>query len=247
MNGALLEADGVSKSFAIPSVRRETVREHLFGVLEPRKFERMTVLDNISFELREGETLGIMGRNGCGKSTLLKILCGIYMPDGGEVRVHAGLTPILELGVGWNPELDAIDNIFLIGSVMGLSPRAVEASLNEILAFAEVERFARLKVKHYSSGMASRLAYAVAFHAIREVLVLDEIFAVGDASFKQKCEERFQLLRKAGHSVVLVTHDPKTVGTFCDRAILIDGGRIIAEGSGASIGEQYLQVLAAPA
>jgi len=247
MNEALLEVDGVSKSFAIPSVRRETVREHLFGVLEPRTFDRLTVLDDVSLAVREGETLGIMGRNGCGKSTLLKILCGIYTPDAGEVRVHAGLTPILELGVGWNPELDAIDNIFLIGSVMGLSLRAVEASLNEILAFAEVERFARLKVKHYSSGMASRLAYAVAFHAIREVLVLDEIFAVGDASFKEKCEERFQLLRKAGHSVVLVSHDPKTVATFCDRAILIDGGRIIAEGSGASIGEQYLQVLAAPA
>jgi len=247
MNEALLEVDGVSKSFAIPSVRRETVREHLFGVLEPRTFDRLTVLDDVSLAVREGETLGIMGRNGCGKSTLLKILCGIYTPDAGEVRAHAGLTPILELGVGWNPELDAIDNIFLIGSVMGLSLRAVEASLNEILAFAEVERFARLKVKHYSSGMASRLAYAVAFHAIREVLVLDEIFAVGDASFKEKCEERFQLLRKAGHSVVLVSHDPKTVATFCDRAILIDGGRIIAEGSGASIGEQYLQVLAAPA
>jgi ABC-type polysaccharide/polyol phosphate transport system ATPase subunit len=247
MNEALLEVDRVSKSFAIPSVRRETVREHLFGVLEPRTFDRLTVLDDVSFAVREGETLGIMGRNGCGKSTLLKILCGIYTPDRGEVRVHAGLTPILELGVGWNPELDAIDNIFLIGSVMGLPLRAVEASLGEILAFAEVERFARLKVKHYSSGMASRLAYAVAFHAVREVLVLDEIFAVGDAGFKEKCEGRFQSLRRAGHSVVLVSHDPKIVATSCNRAILIDAGRIIAEGSGASIGEQYLSVLAAPA
>ena len=243
----LVEVDSISKSFAIPSVRRETVREHLFGVLEPRAFDHLTVLDNISFELREGETLGIMGRNGCGKSTLLKILCGIYPPDRGDVHVHTGLTPILELGVGWNPELDAIDNIFLIGSVMGLSLRAVEASLSEILAFAEVERFARLKVKHYSSGMASRLAYAVAFHAVREVLVLDEIFAVGDAGFKEKCEGRFQLLRRAGHSVVLVSHDPKIVATSCNRAILIDAGRIIAEGSGASIGEQYLRFLAAPA
>jgi ABC-2 type transport system ATP-binding protein len=243
MATTLLEVDGVSKSFSIPSVRRETVREHLFGILEPRRVERLTVLDDISFELREGETLGIMGRNGCGKSTLLKILCGIYPADRGQVRVHAGLTPILELGVGWNPELDAIDNIFLIGSVMGLSLRAVESSLSEILTFAEVERFARLKLKHYSSGMASRLAYAVAFHAVRDVLVLDEIFAVGDAGFKAKCEERYRALRAAGHTVIIVSHDPRTIGAFCDRALLLDAGRVIRSGPPAQISEQYLSLL----
>jgi ABC-2 type transport system ATP-binding protein len=236
---ALLEVDGVSKSFAIPSVRRETVREHLFGVLEPRTFDRLTVLDNISFELREGETLGIMGRNGCGKSTLLRILCGIYTADQGEVHVHAGLTPILELGVGWNPELDAIDNIFLIGAVMGLSLRAVESSLGDILAFAEVERFAHLKLKHYSSGMAARLAYAVAFHAVRDVLVLDEIFAVGDAGFKAKCEERYRILRRQGHAVIVVSHDPRTVAEFCDRAVLLDDGKIVAQADGATIVTLY--------
>ena len=162
MSAPLIEIDAVSKSFEIPSVRRETVREHLFGVLEPRKFERLQVLDRVSFELRAGETLGIMGRNGCGKSTLLKILCGIYTPDAGAVRVHTGITPILELGVGWNPELDAIDNVFLIGSVMGLSLRDIQARLDSILGFAELERFANLKLKHYSSGMAARLAYAAA-------------------------------------------------------------------------------------
>ena len=239
MARALLEVDGVSKSFAIPSVRRETVREHLFGVLEPRTFDRLTVLDNISFELHEGETLGIMGRNGCGKSTLLKILCGIYTADQGEVHVHAGLTPILELGVGWNPELDAIDNIFLIGAVMGLPLRAVESSLGDILAFAEVERFAHLKLKHYSSGMAARLAYAVAFHAVRDVLVLDEIFAVGDAGFKAKCEERYRTLRRQGHAVIVVSHDPRTVAEFCDRAVLLDDGKIVAQADGATIVTLY--------
>jgi ABC-type polysaccharide/polyol phosphate transport system ATPase subunit len=243
MARALLEVDGVSKSFAIPSVRRETVREHLFGVLEPRRFERLTVLDNISFELREGETLGIMGRNGCGKSTLLKILCGIYTTDSGVVRVNAGLTPILELGVGWNPELDAIDNIFLIGAVMGLSLRAVESSLGDILAFAEVERFAHLKLKHYSSGMASRLAYAIAFHAVRDVLVLDEIFAVGDAGFTTKCQERYRELRAMGHSVVLVSHDPVTVEKFCDRALFLGEGQIVLNGSAAAIAAHYRSVV----
>jgi ABC-type polysaccharide/polyol phosphate transport system ATPase subunit len=243
MPRVLLEVDSVSKSFAIPSVRRETVREHLFGVLEPRRFERLTVLDDISFELREGETLGIMGRNGCGKSTLLKVLCGIYTADRGDVRVHAGLTPILELGVGWNPELDAVDNIFLIGAVMGLSLRQVESSLGDILAFAEVERFAHLKLRHFSSGMAARLAYAVAFHAVREVLVLDEIFAVGDAGFKGKCEERYRLLRDAGHSVILVSHDPPTIERFCDRVIVLEGGRIIASGPGRAMAGRYINLV----
>src|SRR4029077_20206593 len=120
-----------------------------------------------------------------------KILCGIYRPDSGEVAVTAGITPILELGVGWNPELDAIDNVYLIGSVMGLTRSRIAAVLDRILAFAELERFANLKLKHYSSGMASRLAYAVAFEAVREVLILDEIFAVGDAGFRARCEERY--------------------------------------------------------
>ena len=160
--------------------------------------------------------------------------------------MHAGITPILELGVGWNPELDAIDNIFLIGAVMGLSLRAVESSLGEILAFAEVERFARLKLKHYSSGMASRLAYAIAFHAVRDVLVLDEIFAVGDAGFKAKCEERYRDLRAAGHAVLLVSHEPRAITTFCDRAILIDRGSVACVGKASDVVTEYLRVVANP-
>jgi ABC-type polysaccharide/polyol phosphate transport system ATPase subunit len=245
MASVVIEVDGVSKSFEIPSVRRETVREHLFGVLEPRQFERLQVLNQVSFELRAGETLGIMGRNGCGKSTLLKILCGIYTPDAGQVKVHTGVTPILELGVGWNPELDAIDNVFLIGTVMGLSLRAVESRLDGILRFAEVERFARLKLKHFSSGMASRLAYAVAFEAVREVLVLDEVFAVGDAGFRAKCEDRYRELRRSGHSVIIVSHDPRPIEQFCDRALLIERGAIIAQDSGAATAGHYRALLQA--
>jgi len=243
MSRTVVEVDAVSKSFEIPSVHRETLREHLFGVLEPRKFERLQVLDQVSFELHAGETLGIMGRNGCGKSTLLKVLCGIYTADAGEVRVQTGITPILELGVGWNPELDAIDNIFLIGSIMGLSLRAIDASIDGILAFAELERFARLKLKHYSSGMASRLAYAIAFEAVREVLVLDEIFAVGDAGFRAKCEERYRQLRKAGHTVVVVSHEGRVITTFCDRALLLDAGRIVTEASGKDVANLYAATL----
>jgi ABC-type polysaccharide/polyol phosphate transport system ATPase subunit len=237
---ALVELQSVSKTFLIPTVRRTTIREHVLGMFEPAKVERLQVLRNVSLTLGDGETLGIIGRNGSGKSTLLKVICGIYPADTGTVSTAVAVTPILELGIGWNPELDAIDNVYLVGSVMGLSLREIRASLDEILAFAELERFAGLQLKHYSNGMASRLAYAVAFRAVRDVLVLDEIFAVGDAGFRAKCETRYRELHAAGHAVLLVSHDPRIVSTFCDRAILMDAGQIVAEGSGAEIAAQYL-------
>src|SRR5262249_5258199 len=145
---ALVEVRGVSKAFWVPSVHRHTIREHLFGLLDPRNFQRLQVLDDVSFDLGPGEALGIMGRNGSGKSTLLKIIAGVYLPDRGEVRSRADVTPVLELGVGWNPELDAIDNVMLVGSVMGLSLAEIRRGLDEILAFAELERFANMKLKH---------------------------------------------------------------------------------------------------
>ena len=240
MSTPLVQVVDVSKTFRIPRVRRDTVREHVFGLFDRRRFDDLHALDRVSLDLHAGETLGIMGRNGCGKSTLLKVLCGIYGADTGTVHVRGGITPILQLGVGWNPELDAIDNVYLIASVMGLSLTAIRESLDEILAFADLERFARLPLKHYSSGMASRLAYAVAFRAVREVLVLDEIFAVGDAGFRHKCEERYRQLHQDGHTVVLVSHDPRVVSSFCSRAILMDAGRVVLEGSGQEIAARYL-------
>jgi ABC-type polysaccharide/polyol phosphate transport system ATPase subunit len=243
---ALITVDAVSKAFRIPTVRRDTIREHLFAGLRPWRFHTLQALDAVSFELREGETLGIMGRNGSGKSTLLKILCGIYPPDRGRVERRAAVTPILDLGVGWNPELDAVDNVFLIGSVMGLSLAEIRRRMDEILAFAELQEFANLKLAHYSSGMSSRLAYAVAFHAVREVLVLDEIFAVGDAGFRQRCEERYRQLHAQGHTVLLVSHDPRVIATFCDRALLLDGGRIVLEGSPGAIADRYIATLTQP-
>jgi len=240
---ALIEVRDVSKSFRIPSERRETVREHLLGLLRPRRFQRLDVLDGVSLDVRQGEALGIMGRNGSGKSTLLKIMCGVYLPDRGHVDTRAAITPVLELGVGWNAELDAIDNVLLIGTVMGLTLREIHASLDEILAFAELERFANMKLKYYSSGMSERLGYAIAFKAVRELLILDEIFAVGDAGFKARCEERYRELRAAGHTTVIVSHDPRIVSTFCDRAVLLDAGRITHEGPASEIAAHYLSSL----
>jgi ABC-type polysaccharide/polyol phosphate transport system ATPase subunit len=239
----VIEVERIAKAFRMPSLRRDTVREHVLGLLTPRHFERLPVLDDVSFVVEPGEAVGLMGRNGCGKSTLLRIICGIYQPDRGRVAVRAPFTPILELGVGWNPELDAIDNVCLIGAVMGMTLRDIHRRMDAILAFAEVERFANLKLKHYSSGMAARLGYAVAFEAVRDVLVLDEIFAVGDEGFKARCEQRYQALRQAGHTVLLVSHDPGAVAKFCDRALLLDGGRVLAEGAPAAVADRYVSML----
>jgi len=240
---AMIQVNGVSKAFSIPSVRRDTVREHLLGILKPRQFQRLQVLDAVSFEVTRGEAVGIMGRNGSGKSTLLKILAGVYQPDSGSVTTGASITPVLELGVGWNPELDAVDNVLLIGSVMGMPLRDIHRSMEEILAFAELERFAHLKLKHYSSGMSERLGYAVAFKAVRDVLVLDEIFAVGDAGFKARCERRYRELRSAGHTSIIVSHDPRIISTFYDRALLLESGRIAFEGSAREVADRYVLTL----
>ncbi len=240
---AIVEVSRVSKSFSIPSVRRDTVREHVLDLFRPHPVQELRVLDAVSFAVERGEGLGLMGRNGCGKSTLLKIISGIYRPDRGSVAVRAPVTPILELGVGWNPDLDAIDNIFVMGAVMGRSLREIRGSVDEMLAFAELERFANLKLQHYSSGMAARLAYAVAFTGAREVVVLDEVFEVGDAGFKARCEQRYRELRAAGHTVLLVSHDPRIVAGFCDRALLLDEGRIVMEGPPDRVCDGYLRLV----
>lgn len=243
MTAPVVSARGVSKSFIIPSVRRDTIREHALDLFRLRPHETLRVLDSVSFDLRRGESLGLMGRNGSGKSTLLKILSGIYAPDAGEVDVRAAVTPILELGVGWNPDLDAVDNIELLGTVMGLPLRELRRATPGILSFAGLERFARLELRHYSSGMAARLAYAVAFRAVRDVLILDEIFAVGDAEFKERCQDRYRELHGSGRSMLLVSHEPRTIATFCDRALLLEGGRIVMDGAAPDVADAYLALL----
>jgi ABC-type polysaccharide/polyol phosphate transport system ATPase subunit len=240
---AVIEVDEVSKTFWIPTVRRDTVREHVFGILNPQRFRRLEVLDRVELTVGDGEAVGVMGRNGCGKSTLLKVVTGVYPPDRGVVRTHAAITPVLELGIGWSPDLDAIDNVCLIGSVMGLTLAEIRRRMERILAFAELERFANLKLRYYSSGMAARLGYAVAFEAVREVLVLDEIFAVGDAGFKARCVERFRELRGRGHAVLLVSHEPHVITTFCDRAVLLENGRVAIDGHPREVADRYVSML----
>jgi len=238
----LIEVHNVSKSFRLPTVRWETVREHALGLLRPRAFRTLEVLKDVSLEVQPGETVGIMGRNGSGKSTLLKLICGIYQVDRGAIAVRAPVMPVLELGIGWNPELDAVDNILVLATVMGMTLREAKASVDEVLAFAGLEQFANMEVRYFSSGMAARLAYSVAFKAVREVLILDEIFAVGDAGFKARCEERYRQLSKAGYTVLLVSHDVTTVSNFCSRAILLEGGHVIMNDAAQRVAAAYVEV-----
>ena len=243
MPPTLVDVDAVSKSFWIPDEPRHTIREHIMAGFTPRPRRLLPVLDSVSLQLRKGEALGVMGANGCGKSTLLKLICGIYIPDEGTITTRAPITPILELGVGWNPELDAVDNVYLIGGLMGLSLAEIGKSLDAILEFAELRSFARMHLKHFSSGMAARLAYAVAFQAVRDVLVLDEVLAVGDAGFKRRCEARYQEIRAAGHTTLVVSHEPNLIRSFCDRAVLLREGRVVAEGPAGEVADAYLASL----
>jgi len=239
----VLEANDVSKSFWIPDEHRDTIREHVLAAFRQRPLRELRVLRSVSLTLSKGESLGLMGANGSGKSTLLKLLCGIYVPDSGAVVTRAGITPILELGIGWNPELDAIDNIYLLGTLMGLSLAELRRSVGEILEFAELRPFARMELKHYSSGMAARLAYSVAFRAVRDVLILDEILAVGDVGFKERCEERYRQLRTKGHSTIVVSHNPEMVSRFCDRALLLEEGRFVMDGPAHEVARAYVSRL----
>lgn len=243
----VLEIQGIQKSFSIPSVRLDTVREQIFNILNLRRHlknrRELRVLRGVSFSVEAGETVGIMGRNGCGKSTLLKIITGIYQPDQGTVRCDLPITPILELGTGWNPELDAIDNIYLLGSVMGLTLHELKTAKDEILEFAGLQEFSKLELKHYSAGMAMRLAYSVAFRAVRGLLILDEVFAVGDMEFRERCYKRYEEIHKAGNTVLMVSHNPGDIERYCSRAILLEGGKVDREGSGQEIAHAYVRSL----
>lgn len=241
---SVIEVRGVCKSFRIPSTRRDTIREHALSLFRPRRFRELSVLDGVSFELAPGESLGIMGRNGCGKSTLLRIIAGIYQPGAGTVVRRAPITPILELGVGWNPELDAVDNVYLIGTVMGMTLAEIEDAAPGIFEFAGLSEFRSLQLKYFSSGMTARLAYSIAFRAVRRgVLILDEIFAVGDAEFRERCRERYREIHRSGNAILQVSHNPDDISRFCERALLLEQGRVIFEGTGEQVARAYLELL----
>jgi ABC-type polysaccharide/polyol phosphate transport system ATPase subunit len=244
VDAAAIVVDRVSKVFRLPHERRNTLKEYFLHPFRRSDYEEQRALQDVSFNVEPGEFFGIVGPNGSGKSTLLKIIAGIYRQDTGTVCVSGLLSPFIELGVGFNPELTARDNIRINGTLLGLSRRELDERYKEIVAFSELERFVDQKLKNFSSGMQVRLAYAIGIQVDFDVLLLDEVLAVGDAAFQEKCFATFERFRAEGRTIVLVTHDLSVVRRFADRVALLLGGRVHALGSPDEVTEKY-QALAA--
>jgi ABC-2 type transport system ATP-binding protein len=234
--------DGVSKSFRLPRERVHTLKERALHPLRRTGFDELRALRDVSFDVKRGEFFGIVGRNGSGKSTLLKCMAGIYTVDEGDIFAHGRLSTFIELGVGFNMDLAAHDNVLLNAAMLGLSTREARHRYDQIIEFAELRDFAELKLKNYSSGMMVRLAFAVMIQVDAEVLLIDEVLAVGDAAFQQKCYDEFARIRRSGATVVLVTHDMSAVQRFCDRALLLEQGRRVDLGAPDPVGQHYLRL-----
>lgn len=231
----------IDKDFVLPHDRQNSIREKIFNFHKP-SFEYQHALIDIDFEVKRGEFLGIVGRNGSGKSTLLKIIGGIYQPTKGSVQVNGTLTPFIELGIGFNPELSGRDNVFLNGAILGLSRKEVMQKYDEIVSFAELEKFMDQKLKNYSSGMQVRLAFSIAIQAHNDILLIDEVLAVGDAAFQRKCFETFKEIKRSEKTVIFVSHGMDAIREYCDRAILIENGHIVSEGSPDNVANDYTQL-----
>jgi ABC-type polysaccharide/polyol phosphate transport system ATPase subunit len=238
----VIQVEDLHKSFRIPKQRVDSLKERVVHPFAQREFRELRALDGVSFEIHEGEFFGIVGRNGSGKSTLLKLLASIYRADSGTIKMAGRLAPFIELGVGFNPDLTARENIVLNGVMVGLTPDETRARIDPVLEFAELEEFANLKLKNYSSGMLVRLAFSVMMEADADILLIDEVLAVGDAAFQQKCADAFADMKAAGKTIILVTHEMSTVERYCHRAMLIDDGNIQHIGDPGDVGRHYLQL-----
>lgn len=241
-----IEVAGVSKSFLIPHEQRYRLKEIVVHPFRRMTYEQNRALEDVTFEVATGEFFGVIGANGSGKSTLLKILAGIYWADAGEVWISGKLSPFIELGVGFNPELSARENIEINGTLLGLTREELRDRFDHILAFAELERFVDQKLKNYSSGMLLRLAYSIAIQVPFDILLLDEVLAVGDADFQEKCFDTFDTMRREGKTIVFVSHDLGAVARFCDRALLLSNGTIASIGEAAEVVDAYRQTHAVP-
>ncbi|MDO8265886.1 MAG: ABC transporter ATP-binding protein [Candidatus Saccharibacteria bacterium] len=238
-----IKVDKVVKNFKLPHNKRGSLKSVFINLFKKQTFEKQHVLKGISFEVAKGEFFGIVGRNGSGKSTLLKILAGVYMPNSGRVNVDGKLTPFIELGVGFNPELTGRENVYLNGALLGFTNKQMDERYEDIVDFAELKKFMDQKLKNYSSGMQVRLAFSIATRANAPILLLDEVLAVGDAAFQRKCLNYFRELKLEKRTVILVSHDMSVVKKFCDRVALIEKGDIVAIGNPEKVADLYTNLL----
>jgi len=243
-NDIVIRVENVYKDFILPHEKNGSVKGVFTSMFSKatKKKETQHALKDISFAIKKGEFFGIVGRNGSGKSTLLKILAGIYQPTKGKVTTSGKLVPFIELGVGFNPELSGRDNVYLNGAVLGFSAKEVDAMYEEIVDFAELRRFMDQKLKNYSSGMQVRLAFSMAVRANADILLIDEVLAVGDADFQRKCFKYFKKLKQNKKTVIFVSHDMGAVREYCDRAMLINDSKVVDIGSTDKIAQQYTRL-----
>jgi ABC-type polysaccharide/polyol phosphate transport system ATPase subunit len=233
--------DGVSKSFSLPKERVHTLKERALHPLRRREHDTFRALTGVSFDVKRGEFFGIVGRNGSGKSTLLKCMAGIYKTDEGQVLVAGRVSTFIELGVGFNPDLAARDNAILNAIMLGLTRRQALERYDRIIDFAGLREFEELKLKNYSSGMLVRLAFSVMIQVDADILLIDEVLAVGDAAFQQKCYDEFNRLRDEGRTILLVTHDMSTVARFCERAMLLEQGNVMTIDDPGVVAAEYYE------
>lgn len=239
-NNIAIDVKGLYKSFKLPTERAFGLKQSIFNRLRGIKgYKEQKVLKGLDFTINKGDFVGIVGRNGSGKSTLLKILAGIYYPEKGNITINGTLVPFIELGVGFNPELTGRENVYMNGALLGFSNEEMDKMYDDIWEFAELKDFQDQKLKNYSSGMQVRLAFSIAIRAKGDILLLDEVLAVGDAAFQKKCNNYFSSLKDSGQTVILVTHQMENVRKFCNRAILIEDGKIAQAGDPKEIAKAY--------
>jgi ABC-type polysaccharide/polyol phosphate transport system ATPase subunit len=242
----IISVAGVTKSFRMKGAQASTLKAAFSEFLRRRPTPPYLALRGVSFDVFEGETVGIIGSNGSGKSTVLKLITGIIRPSEGTVKVHGRISPLIELGAGFQPDFSGRENIFLNGAMLGVPRKVIESRFDDIVAFADIARFIDQPVKTYSSGMYTRLAFSIAIHVDPDILVVDEVLAVGDEAFQQKCLARVRQLREAGKTILLVAHNQATIAAMCDRVIWLEKGVMRLDGAPHDVLAAYAGAVAAP-
>jgi len=238
-----IEIEKVNKSFKMYHHKNESVFDIIRRTFSGDSYEKLDVLRNVSFSVKRGEMIGVIGANGSGKTTLLRLISGIYKPDAGTIKIDGSLVPLLELGIGFHPDLTTAENIIMYGTILGFSKKVISSKVDKVIEFAELEKFKNIKIKNFSSGMYARLAFSTAIQVDPDILLLDEVLSVGDAHFQQKCFDQFNEFKKNKKTIVLVTHSVEQISSFCDKALLLHEGTVYFYGEPSEVLKKYQEIL----